>query len=58
MKRATRRVLFLLLLGIGILGTSGGVAILSGASKRTVRRTLLYTSSAAAMIIGGAWLLG
>ena len=42
----------------GFAAVIGGVAILSGTSKGTVRRTLLYTSSAAAMIVGGAWLLG
>ncbi len=41
----------------GFAAAIGGVAILSGASKGTVRRTLLYTSSAAAMVVGGAWLL-
>jgi hypothetical protein len=35
----------------------GVVALLSGHSSGTVRRTLLYTSSAAAVIVGGAWLL-
>jgi hypothetical protein len=35
----------------------GAVALASGHSSGTVRRTLLYTSSMAAVIVGGAWLL-
>lgn len=35
----------------------GAVALVSGHSSGTVRRTLLYTSSMAAVIVGGAWLL-
>jgi hypothetical protein len=35
----------------------GAVAVVSGHSSGAVRRTLLYTSSVAAVIVGGAWLL-
>jgi hypothetical protein len=36
----------------------GVIALASGHSAGTVRRALLYTSSAAAVVVGGAWLLG
>jgi hypothetical protein len=35
----------------------GAAAVASGHSSGAVRRTLLYTSSVAAVIVGGAWLL-
>ena len=40
-----------------VLAVIGIVALVSGLSSGTVRRTLLYTSSMAAVIVGGAWLL-
>jgi ABC-type nickel/cobalt efflux system permease component RcnA len=35
----------------------GAIALASGHAVGTVRRTLLYTSSAAAVVVGGAWLI-